>query len=174
MSVQHAVGLALWTIILIAPLLHAETEPPPKAGAMITHAPPPPDPSSPAAMIRAIEQRKGELDQRAHELDLKEERIRQMEQEVSQMLKKYSQIRQTQEEKETKKKQEDEKQLGRLVKMYETMPAEEAAARIDRMDESFALSLLGKIKEKNAAQILAGLNPTKAAKLTEKLARSSR
>jgi flagellar motility protein MotE (MotC chaperone) len=154
-------------------LAYGQAEPPIKPGEMITDTRPP-DSSAPAAMIRAIEQRKNELDKRSQELDMKEERLRLMEQEVSQMLKKYAEIREALEEKEKKRKETEEKQVGRLAKMYEAMPPEEAAARIDKMNETLALTLLGKIKEKSAAQILAGLSPAKAAQLTEKLARNPR
>ncbi|HLG22981.1 MAG TPA: hypothetical protein VI382_09205 [Candidatus Manganitrophaceae bacterium] len=58
--------------------------------------------------------------------------------------------------------------------MYEAMPPEEAAARIEKMNESLALNLLGRIKEKIAAQILTGMNPTKAARMSEKLIKTQR
>lgn len=171
-SLQRSVRLALIPL-LISTALFAETEPAIKPGEIITDAAPRESPP-PAAMIRAIEQRKSELDKRSQELDLKEERLRLMEQEVSQMLKKYTEIREALEEKEKRRKQTEEKQVGRLAKMYEAMPPEEAAARIEKMDEALALTLLAKIKEKSAAQILTGLSAVKAAKLTEKLARSPR
>lgn len=174
-SLRSGFRLAFFFFFLpLSPLyVYAQSESPPKAGEIVTNAPPP-ESSAPPAMLRAIEQRKGELDKRAHELELKEERLRIMEQEVSQMLKKYSEVRQALEEKEKNKKQEDEKVVGRLAKMYEAMPPEQAAARIEQLDEALALTLLGKIKEKSAAQILTGLNPSKAAKLTEKLAKNPR
>lgn len=175
-SLQKALLLALFFIFSALSPLYAQTEPV-KAGEMITDTPPPsplPDLSAPAAMIEAIEQRKNELEKRSQELDQKEERLRLMEQEVGQMLKKYSEIREVLEEKEKKRKLTEDEQLGRLAKMYAVMPPEEAAARIEKMDESLALNLLGKIKEKSAAQILTNLSPVKAAKLTEKLARPRR
>ena len=176
-SIRRGFRLALFLLFLLAPPLPAETEPPLKGGEIITNEPSPDSPApadstGPAAMIRAIEQRKSELDKRAKELDLKEERIRLMEQEVSQMLKKSTQVREALEQKEAKQKQIEEKQVGRLAKMYETMSPQEAAARIEQMNESLALTLLAKIKEKSAAQILTGLSPTKAARFTEKLAKN--
>ncbi|MDE3118068.1 MAG: hypothetical protein KGO52_10085 [Nitrospirota bacterium] len=58
---------------------------------------------------------------------------------------------------------------ARLAKMYETMPAEEAAARIEKMPNARALELLRLLKGKTAGAILAQVPPTKAAKLTEQL-----
>ena len=54
------------------------------------------------------------------------------------------------------------------------MPVEEAAQRIDKMHEAAALDLLARLKGKTAGQILAALNPAKAARLVEKLAADHR
>jgi flagellar motility protein MotE (MotC chaperone) len=60
--------------------------------------------------------------------------------------------------------------LVHLSQAFETMPVEEAAQRIDKMNEAVALDLLGRLKGKTAGQILAALGPAKAARLVEKLA----
>jgi flagellar motility protein MotE (MotC chaperone) len=57
-----------------------------------------------------------------------------------------------------------------LSQAFETMPVEEAAQRIEKMNESVALNLLTRLKSKTAGQILAALNPAKAAHLVEKMA----
>jgi flagellar motility protein MotE (MotC chaperone) len=58
-------------------------------------------------------------------------------------------------------------QLGQLVKMYESMPAEEAAARIERMTNRKALEILRLLKSKSAGAILAQVKVDRAAKLSE-------
>ena len=60
--------------------------------------------------------------------------------------------------------------LDHLSQAFETMPVEEAAQRIEKMREAVALDLLARLKSKTAGQILAALDPTKAARLVEKLA----
>jgi flagellar motility protein MotE (MotC chaperone) len=60
--------------------------------------------------------------------------------------------------------------LVHLSQAFETMPVEEAAQRIEKMREAVALDLLARLKSKTAGQILAALDPTKAARLVEKLA----
>ncbi|MDC4205729.1 MAG: hypothetical protein MPW13_15340 [Candidatus Manganitrophus sp.] len=172
---QKALLLALFFFFSAISPLYAQTEPV-KAGEMITDAPPPPSPRfvRPRRDDPGDRAEKKRARKRSQELDQKEERLRLMEQEVGQMLKKYSEIREALEEKEKKRKLTEDEQLGRLAKMYAVMPPEEAAARIEKMDESLALNLLEKIKEKSAAQILTNLSPVKAAKLTEKLARTRR
>ncbi len=59
--------------------------------------------------------------------------------------------------------------LGQLAKMYESMPAEEAAARIERMPDRKALEILRLLKSKSAGAILAQVKVDRAAKLTEEL-----
>ena len=58
---------------------------------------------------------------------------------------------------------------GQLTKMYESMPAEEAAARIERMPDRKALEILRLVKGKTAGLILAQVKVDRAAKLTEQL-----
>jgi len=57
-----------------------------------------------------------------------------------------------------------------LSQAFETMPVEEAAQRIEKMNEAVALELIARLKSKTAGQILAALSPAKAAHLVEKLA----
>ena len=59
--------------------------------------------------------------------------------------------------------------LEQLAKMYESMPSEEAAARIERMADRKALEILRLLKSKSAGAILAQVKVDRAAKLTEEL-----
>lgn len=58
---------------------------------------------------------------------------------------------------------------AQLAKIYEAMPAEEAAARLERMPERKALEVLRLLKGKSAGAILAEVKPERAARLTEQL-----
>lgn len=133
---------------------------------------------TPATMIEAIQQRNTDIDKRAKSLDLKEQKLRIMEQEISKMIKEHTQILEAIHQKETQKKtqrdHDEEERYRRLSKIYEKMPPEDAATRIDQMKESLALNLLRVIKPKTVALILSGLSPDKAAKLSEKLIRKPR
>ncbi|MGH7232911.1 MAG: MotE family protein, partial [Nitrospiraceae bacterium] len=59
--------------------------------------------------------------------------------------------------------------LGQVAKMYETMPPEEAALRIEKVPSDMALQVLRSLKGKTAGAILSQVKPDKAAKLTEQL-----
>jgi flagellar motility protein MotE (MotC chaperone) len=58
---------------------------------------------------------------------------------------------------------------AQLAKMYETMPPEEAAARLERMPDRKAMEVLRLLKGKSAGAILAEVKPERAARLTEQL-----
>ncbi len=57
----------------------------------------------------------------------------------------------------------------RLAKIYESMPPEEAAARLEKLDDDTATILILAIKPRQAAKILANVNPEKAAILSKKI-----
>lgn len=58
---------------------------------------------------------------------------------------------------------------AQLAKIYETMPPEEAAARLERMPDRKAMEVLRLLKGKSAGAILAEVKPERAARLTEQL-----
>ena len=64
---------------------------------------------------------------------------------------------------------EHSQRYAQLTKIYESMPAEEAAARIEKMPDRKALEILRLVKGKTAGSILAQVKVDRAAKLTEQL-----
>lgn len=62
-----------------------------------------------------------------------------------------------------------QEQKDRLAKMYEAMPPEDAATRLEHMPDPKAIEILRLIKTKTAGAILAQVKPERAAKLTEQL-----
>lgn len=57
----------------------------------------------------------------------------------------------------------------RLAKIYESMPPEEAALRLEKLDEDTATILLLAMKPRQAARILANVDPEKAATLSKRV-----
>ncbi len=60
--------------------------------------------------------------------------------------------------------------IENVVKAYEVMPPEDAAARISAMDNDTALRIMTRMKSKKAGAIIAVMEPRKAAALTRRLA----
>ncbi len=66
----------------------------------------------------------------------------------------------------------DEKTRERVVnvaKMFEAMPAEEAARRMEKLDDTSALIILKTLKPKSAGKILAQMELERAAALSKKM-----
>jgi flagellar motility protein MotE (MotC chaperone) len=58
------------------------------------------------------------------------------------------------------------KTLKKMAKMYEAMPAKDAATILSGMDVDIVLSLLKLMKERPAAKIMAALDPARAAAMS--------
>jgi len=117
-----------------------QTPPPPEASA---------DSNMPPPLLKAIQDRMAELDHRAERLDQRERQLKIIEQELSGVVQENARLRKAMDQKEGQPS--PDKQFALLIKAYEQMPPEEAAA-----------------------QILGGMPPNKAAKFSEKLAKNAR
>jgi flagellar motility protein MotE (MotC chaperone) len=134
----------------------------------------------PAEMVAMFQQRKQDLERREKAVRTAEGQLALLKAEVEQILSKVEAVgkRRLGQEKgglgqqAAQSKQAADlrtQQLGQLAKMYESMPAEEAAARIERMPDRKALEILRLLKSKSAGAILAQVKVNRAAKLTEEL-----
>jgi flagellar motility protein MotE (MotC chaperone) len=59
--------------------------------------------------------------------------------------------------------------LMKVSKMYEAMPAEEAAKRLEKLDENTAVDILIMLKPRAAGGILAQMDSDKAASISKKI-----
>lgn len=141
----------------------------------------------PHEVLELLDQRKRALDKREEAVRIAEARLEAIKNDVEQMLTRYEesvqaaqasqaaekQKRMQAEELAKRKRAEAEAaaykaNLLQVSKIYETMPPEEAAVRIEKMPTPMALRVLRSVKSKTAAAILSAMNPEKAAKLTER------
>ena len=132
----------------------------------------------PEEMVAMFQQRKQDLERRENSVREAEAKLAILKAEVEQIL---SQVEAAEQRRLAKEKAavaqqaSPEKpavdtrtqQLGQLAKMYESMPAEEAAERIERMTNRKALEILRLLKSKSAGAILAQVKVERAAKLSE-------
>jgi len=134
----------------------------------------------PEEMVAMFQQRKQDLERREQAVRTAEGQLAILKAEVEQILSKVEAVEKRRLEQEKaavgqqalRGKQAAElrtQQLAQLAKMYESMPAEEAAARIERLADRKALEILRIIKTKSAGAILAQVKVERAAKLTEEL-----
>jgi flagellar motility protein MotE (MotC chaperone) len=134
----------------------------------------------PEEMVAMFQQRKQDLERRESAVRAAEGRLAILKAEVEQILNRVEAAEQRRLEREkavlSQKGLQNEQaaglrkqQLAQLAKMYESMPAEEAAARIERMPDRKALEILRSLKSKAAGAILSQVKVERAAKLTEEL-----
>lgn len=120
--------------------------------------------------LSKLNERKKELDEREEELNRVEQELAAQKEELEKRMKEIDGVRRgissTLEEKVTV----DEKKLDTLVLIYSDMKAPQAAKVFETMDEDLAVGILGRMKKKNAADIMTLLKADKAQALTEKFA----
>ncbi|MDO9117727.1 MAG: hypothetical protein Q7U39_07215 [Nitrospira sp.] len=150
---------------------------------------------TPREIIEMLDQRKKDLDRREAVIRQEEERLLALKTELEGILtrneamqKKLEESRRLHQKQTTEQKVQqdqfiaDRKALyskhaqdqktqsqAQLAKMYESMPSEEAAARLEKMPEHKAIEILRIVKPKTAGAILAQVRVERAAKLTEQL-----
>ena len=61
------------------------------------------------------------------------------------------------------------KRIAKLVKIYQGMQAQEVVKLLDNLDEEIMLNVLYRMKAKNQSQILAQMEPARAAGISKKL-----
>lgn len=138
----------------------------------------------PDEVVAMFQQRQEELERREKAVRTSEERLTVLKAELEQVLSKVEAAEQrrlllkakqdkaTAEQSAVQNKQAAElrtQQHAQLTKIYETMPSEEAAARIEQMADRKALEILRLLKGKTAGSILAQMNVDRAAQLSEQL-----
>jgi len=114
-----------------------------------------------------LERRQRDLKDKEDALRQKEERLAIIGKEVDEKIEKYNRLLAQMEEVLKKIEQSREERYGHLVKTYESMPPEEAAARLSVLDEQTAALILWRMKSKRAAAVMAQVEPNKAASLTD-------
>ena len=111
-----------------------------------------------------------ELTQREKALREEEEHLLALRKEVDEKIAKYEKLLNDLVEREKKDKGEESARIDRLVKLFEGMPPEDAAARLGELGEDMASQILGRMKERKAGNILAAMDPKKSAAVVRRMA----
>jgi len=131
--------------------------------------------SEETSLVQQLQNRIQDLEEREQRLQQKEARLEGLQRDVEALAERQAKEAERLKNKaatlDGKEIQEpkDDPSLEHLVKVYGAMDQEEAALRIEEMDEGLALEILSGIKSKKAAVVLAGVNPEKAAALSHGL-----
>lgn len=120
-------------------------------------------------LLAAIEKRQKELDKKEEEIKAQEEGLKVLKADVEARINELNKIKAEAEKTIKTIEAKNKEEFTHIIKIYEAMPAEEAAARISKLDNEMAIKLLSNMKGKTAGKILSFIEPTKAAELTEGL-----
>lgn len=132
---------------------------------------------SPAALPNEVEKgllaslhaKEKELLAREEEIIRKEERLNTIKADIEQRI---AELKKTHEDIALLVKKIDEindQRVKRIVKIYESMNPEEAASRIEKLDEDMAVMILASMSERKAAKVLSFVDVSKSAKLSQSL-----
>lgn len=165
----------------VAEIVTSEDDQPPPAAKNVVQGP---AISSPREVLEMLEQRKRFLDKREAALRGADTRLLELKAELERIVTRHEKLVEAEKKRAQSAaaaseadKSKDPRSGGgprnvhqaQLAKIYEAMPPEEAAARLERMPERKALEVLRLLKGKSAGSILAEVKPDRAARLTEQL-----
>ncbi len=120
-------------------------------------------------IVQAIEKKQKEIENKEALLKKEEERLGILRKDIEEKIKKYTEIL-TQIEKALKELDKiKEERLNHVVKLYESMPPEEAAIKLSALDEETAVTIILNMKSKKAGSILALIESQKAATITKRI-----
>ncbi|MNJ93210.1 hypothetical protein D3C87_108890 [compost metagenome] len=120
--------------------------------------------------LTKLNDRKKELDAREEELNRMESELAVQKVELEKRMKELEEMRSKISTVLDDRVKADEGKIDTLVQMYTNMKAPQAAKIFETMDEDLAVELLGRMKKKNAADIMNLLKPEKAQVFSEKYA----
>ena len=145
-----------------------------KTDAAIAEGEAKPEVAAPSALdldhLQKLTERKKELDAREEELNRVEQELQAQKGELEKRMKELEEARVRISTMLEDRVKVDAEKIETLVQMYSNMKAPQAAKIFESMDEDLAVEILGKMKKKNAADIMNLLKSEKAQVFSEKFA----
>jgi flagellar motility protein MotE (MotC chaperone) len=120
-------------------------------------------------MLKMIETKRIELKEKEDHLKREEQRLNILKKAVEEKIETYTKLLAQVEATIKKVEQVKGEKLENVVKAYEAMPPEDAAARLSVLDDVTALLIMSRMKSKKAGAIIALMEPRKAAAITKSM-----
>ncbi|MGO8914347.1 MAG: MotE family protein [Stellaceae bacterium] len=121
-------------------------------------------------LLQKLSERRAELDKRAAALSQREVLLQATEKRIDEKIARLETLEKDIGGIVDKQSEEDEARIKSLVRIYETMKPADAARIFGQLDMPVLLGVLEHMKERNAAPILAAMDPSKAKAVTQALA----
>lgn len=123
------------------------------------------------AVLQGLARRREELERRNADLDQREALLKAAEQRIEAKVQELKQLQGAMEALIRKYDDEEDARKKSLVKIFETMKPAEAARIFEQMDLPILLDIVERMKERNAAPVLAQMHPARAKQVTAEIAR---
>lgn len=121
-------------------------------------------------LLNAVQAEKHALDERAQTLAARESALDASQATLDARFAKLSAMQRAIDQHDAVQQRSDEKSWASLVKLYETMRAEDAATIFDTLELRTTVEIIGRMKERKSASILGAMLPERARLVTQLLA----
>lgn len=121
------------------------------------------------SFFKKLNERKAELDRRETEVAKLEEELQKQRDGIEERIKQLETMRKQISETLKGRVEHDQEKVAKLVEVYSNMKPSQASRVIESLNEDLAVTILDRMKKKNAAEILNTMSAGKARKLSEML-----
>lgn len=128
------------------------------------------------SVAEGIARRESELKKREEALKAEEARLAEIKKELAEEMGRVTTLRRDIEKMLTDNKAllglaegEQEKKLKQLAKIYESMPPDQLAVILEKLDVNLALAVVSRMKPKQAAKAMAAVNPDLSVQLSKRM-----
>ncbi len=121
-------------------------------------------------LLQRLVERREALSERSRKLDERESLLEATEARIADKMNELKELQAVIESLLVQYDEEEEARLQSLVKIYESMKPKDAARIFEELDILVLLDVIGRMKERKSAPILAKMNPTRAKTVTLELA----
>ena len=121
-------------------------------------------------LLQSLSKRRDDLDARERDLELKSKVLDATQKQITDKMIEMKTLQGELSKVLAQYNEKQNEQLKSLVKIYESMKPDEAAAIFNEMEMPILLEVIGKMSERKVAPILANMSPKKAKDVTQELA----
>ena len=121
-------------------------------------------------LLQNLSKRRDELDQREKELEIKAKVLEATDKRIADKMNEMKTLKTELAGVLSQYNEKQDAQIKSLVKIYESMKPDEAAAIFNEMEMPILLEVIGKMSERKVAPVLANMSPKKARDVTQELA----
>ncbi len=125
-------------------------------------------------LLEAIRRREKELDRREEALANLEQRLTTIRKGIDERMLELKKLRAELDKALSRIDEANSRRTQRIVKIYESMPPEDAAARLEKLDEKMAVMILSTMKEKKAGKILSMVAVEKSVRFSQLMSKPLR